>query len=68
VGKISVDVAVERILKQIDYGHMYIYTHRNLTSHLILEQTNAMLLNKAPVDQMVVDYEYYRQKVKRRKA
>jgi NAD(P)-dependent dehydrogenase (short-subunit alcohol dehydrogenase family) len=67
VGKISVDTAVDRILKQIDYGNLYIYTHRNLTSYLIIEQTNAMLLNKAPVDQMVVDYEYYRRKKQRRK-
>ncbi|AET68490.1 dehydrogenase of unknown specificity, short-chain alcohol dehydrogenase like protein [Desulfosporosinus orientis DSM 765] len=64
-GKISVEKAVERILKQIDYGYTYIYTHRDLTAMLIIEQASAMLLNKAPVDQLVVDYAYYAKKMQR---
>jgi NAD(P)-dependent dehydrogenase (short-subunit alcohol dehydrogenase family) len=64
-GKITVELAVERILKQIDYGYTYIYTHRDLTTTLILEQTNAMLLNKEPVDQLIVDYAYYAKKLQR---
>lgn len=64
-GKITVELAVERILKQIDYGYTYIYTHRDLTARLIIEQSSAMLLNKAPVDQLVVDYAYYAKKMQR---
>lgn len=66
MGKISVELAVERILKQIDYGYTYIYTHRDLTAGLIIEQSNAVLLNKPVVDQTIADFGYYAQKIKRK--
>lgn len=65
MGKITVELAVERILQQIDYRYTYIYTHRNLTASVIIEEANAVLLNKAPVDQLVLDFTYYANKLKR---
>jgi NAD(P)-dependent dehydrogenase (short-subunit alcohol dehydrogenase family) len=65
LGKISVETAVERILKQLDYGHFYIYTHRDLTMGLMTEQFDAMVLNKPITDQLVYDFGYYRKKIMR---
>lgn len=65
MGKITVELAVQRILKQIDYGYTYLYTHRDLTAGLVIEQSNAVLLNKPVVDQTVADFTYYAHKMKR---
>ncbi|MGI6217994.1 MAG: SDR family NAD(P)-dependent oxidoreductase [Coriobacteriales bacterium] len=65
LGKITPEVAVERILKQLDYGYFYIYTHRDLTTGLMTEQFDTMLLNKPITDQLVYDFAYYRKKVLR---
>lgn len=68
LGKLTAEVATERILKQIDYGYTYIFTHRDLTTGLLLEQVNAVLLNKQVVDQTSYDYGYYAKKIERKKA
>lgn len=65
LGKITPELAVERILKQLDYGYFYIYTHRDLTVGLMTEQFDAMMLNKPITDQLVYDFAYYRKKVMR---
>ncbi|MCI1788909.1 MAG: SDR family oxidoreductase [Actinomyces sp.] len=65
LGKISAELAVERILTQLDYGHFYIYTHRDLTTGLIVEQLESTLLNKPITDQLVYDFAYYTKKMTR---
>ncbi|MGI6590862.1 MAG: SDR family NAD(P)-dependent oxidoreductase [Eggerthellaceae bacterium] len=65
LGKITPKLAVERILKQLDYGYFYIYTHRDLTVGLMTEQFDAMMLNKPIVDQLVYDFGYYQKKLLR---
>jgi NADP-dependent 3-hydroxy acid dehydrogenase YdfG len=65
IGKISAETCVERMLKQLDYGYTYIYTHRDLTTGLMLEQLNSMLLNKPVTDQLVYDFTYYKKKMMR---
>ena len=66
LGKISAELCAERILKQIDYGYTYIFTHRDLTTGLMLEQLNSVLLNKPVTDQLVYDFSYYQKKMERK--
>lgn len=66
LGKISAETCTERVLKQIDYGYTYIFTHRDLTTGLMLEQLNSVLLNKPVTDQLVYDYGYYKKKIMRK--
>ncbi len=65
MGMITTELAVERILKQVSYGHTYIYTHRDLTSALILSETNSLLLNNPPTDQAVFNGAHYAKKAAR---
>jgi len=66
LGKISASLCAERVLKQIDYGYTYIYTHRDLTVGLMVEQFDSMMLNKPVTDQLVYDFGYYQKKLERK--
>lgn len=66
LGKISAELCAERVLKQIDYGYTYIYTHRDLTVGLMVEQFDSMMLNKPVTDQLVYDFGYYQKKLERK--
>jgi NAD(P)-dependent dehydrogenase (short-subunit alcohol dehydrogenase family) len=66
MGMISAEVAAERILKQVFYGHTYIFTHRDVSTGIVLEQANHLLLNKTPFEEGAFMGEYYMKKLARR--
>lgn len=63
LGKISSKEAAQIILDQVEEGDTYIFTHPDLTTGLVLEQTSAVLLNKQVVDQAIYDFEFYAKKL-----
>lgn len=63
LGKITAAETAQIILHQVDEGNTYIFTHPDLTTSLVLEQTNAVLLNKPVVDQAIFDFEFYAKKL-----
>ncbi len=63
LGKITLEETAQIILDQIDEGNTYIFTHPDLTTGLVLEQMNSILLNKQVVDQAKYDFEFYAKKL-----
>ncbi len=63
LGKLTAKETAQIILDQLDEGNTYIFTHPDLTTALVLEQTNAVLLNKPVVDQAIFDFEFYAKKL-----
>lgn len=65
LGKITAEETAQIILEQVDLGNFYIFTHPDLTTGLVLEQTNAVLLNKPIVDQALYDFSFYAKKLEK---
>ncbi len=65
-GMITTEEAAELILTQVYFGDTYIYTHKDQTIGLILEETNSLILNKAPTDQAVFNLPFNLQKAARK--
>lgn len=63
LGKITAEETAKIILSEVDKDHFYIFTHADLTTALLLEDTSAMILNKPIVDQAQYDFAFYAKKL-----